>query len=40
MTSLLTEKLSSARLIKTFRLEQYAADRVNQSFEQVFRLEA
>ncbi len=38
MTSLLTEKLSSARLIKTFRLEAYAADRVDRSFEDVFRL--
>ncbi len=38
MTSLLTEKLSSARLIKTFRLEDYAATRVHHSFEQVFGL--
>ena len=38
MTSLLTEKLSSARLIKSFRLEDYAADRLNQSFEQVYDL--
>ncbi len=38
MTSHLTEKLSSARLIKSFRLETYAADRLNQSFEQVYRL--
>lgn len=38
MTSLLTEKLSSARLIKTFRLESYAADKVDKSFEDVFRL--
>jgi subfamily B ATP-binding cassette protein MsbA len=38
MTSLLTEKLSSARLIKSFRLEGYAADRLNQSFEQVYAL--
>ena len=38
MTSLLAEKLSSARLIKTFRLERYAADRLNRSFEQVYRL--
>ena len=37
MTSLLTEKLSSARLIKSFRLEGYAAERLNQSFEQVYR---
>jgi subfamily B ATP-binding cassette protein MsbA len=38
MTSLLTEKLSSARLIKSFRLEDYAAERLNQSFEQVLKL--
>jgi subfamily B ATP-binding cassette protein MsbA len=38
MTSLLTEKLSSARLIKAFRLEDYAAQRLNTSFEQVFAL--
>ena len=38
MTSLLTEKLSSARLIKSFRLENYAAERLNQSFEQVYDL--
>ncbi|MGE0630292.1 MAG: ABC transporter ATP-binding protein [Hyphomicrobiaceae bacterium] len=38
MTSLLTEKLSNARLIKTFRLESYAADRVDESFEDIFRL--
>jgi ATP-binding cassette, subfamily B, bacterial MsbA len=38
MTSLLAEKLSSARLIKTFKLELYAADRLNRSFEQVYRL--
>ncbi len=38
MTSLLTEKLSSARLIKTFRLEGYAAGKVDKSFEDVFRL--
>ena len=34
----MAEKLSSARLIKTFRLERYAADRLNRSFEQVYRL--
>ena len=33
MTSLLTENLSSARLIKTYRLESYAASRMNASFE-------
>lgn len=38
MTSLLTEKLSSARLIKSFRLENYAAERLNASFEKVFEL--
>lgn len=38
MTSLLAEHLSSARLIKTFRLEKYSGDRVNDSFEGVFRL--
>jgi subfamily B ATP-binding cassette protein MsbA len=38
MTSLLAEKLGATRLIKTFRLEQYASDRVNRSFEDVFRL--
>jgi subfamily B ATP-binding cassette protein MsbA len=38
MTSLLTEKLSSARLIKSFRLEDYAAQRLNNSFEKVFDL--
>lgn len=38
MTSLLTEKVSGARLIKSFQLEDYAATRVNSSFEQVFSL--
>ena len=38
VTSELAEKLSSPRLIKTFRLEDYAAERVNTSFENVFRL--
>lgn len=38
MTSLLSEKLSGARLIKTFRLESYAAGKLNQSFEEVYRL--
>jgi len=38
MTSLLSEKLSSARLIKSFRLENYASQRVNKSFEQVYNL--
>lgn len=38
MTSLLAEKLGATRLIKTFRLEDYAAGRMNRSFEEVFRL--
>lgn len=38
MTSLLAEKLSATRLIKTFRLEDYAGNRLNDSFEQVYRL--
>jgi subfamily B ATP-binding cassette protein MsbA len=38
MTSLLTEHLGGARLIKTFRLEDYASNRVSKSFEEVFRL--
>lgn len=38
MTSLLTEKLSGARLIKSFRLENYAAQRLDDSFDQVFNL--
>ncbi|MEO1204950.1 MAG: ABC transporter ATP-binding protein [Pseudomonadota bacterium] len=38
MTSMLTEKLSGARLIKTFRLEEYASNQANRSFEEVFRL--
>jgi len=38
MTSLLTEKLSGARLIKSFRLENYAAERLNRSFEHVYEL--
>lgn len=38
MTSLLTEKLSGARLIKTFGLEGYAAGKVNASFDQVLSL--
>lgn len=38
MTSLLAEKLGATRLIKTFRLEDYAADRVGRSFEEVYRL--
>jgi subfamily B ATP-binding cassette protein MsbA len=38
MTSQLTEKLSSARLIKTFRLEGYATTTVHQSFDDVQKL--
>jgi ATP-binding cassette, subfamily B, bacterial MsbA len=38
LTSLLTEYLSAARLIKTFRLERYATERVSTSFEDVFKL--
>jgi subfamily B ATP-binding cassette protein MsbA len=38
LTSLLTEKLSGVRLIKAFRLEEYAAARMNTSFEQLYGL--
>jgi subfamily B ATP-binding cassette protein MsbA len=38
MTSRLTETFSGARLIKAFQLESYAVQRLDQSFEQVFRL--
>jgi subfamily B ATP-binding cassette protein MsbA len=38
MTSLLTEKLSGARLIKSFRLEDYAAARLDASFEEIYTL--
>ncbi|NJO34743.1 MAG: ABC transporter ATP-binding protein [Rhodospirillales bacterium] len=38
VTSRLTENLSGARMIKAFRLEDYAAKRVNANFEQVFQL--
>ncbi|MCB1509317.1 MAG: ABC transporter ATP-binding protein [Hyphomicrobiaceae bacterium] len=38
LTSLLTEKLSAARLIKTFRLEDYTVGRVSDSFEQIYGL--
>lgn len=37
-TALLSEKLSSARLIKSYGLETYASDRMNRSFEQLFFL--
>lgn len=38
MTSLLTEKLSGTRLIKSFRLEDYASKKLETSFEQGFKL--
>lgn len=38
MTSLLTENLSGARLIKSFRLEDYASEKLDGSFDQVFSL--
>jgi len=37
-TALLGEKLSGSRLIKTFRLEDYATTRVNGSFDEINRL--
>ena len=37
-TALLSEKLSGARLIKSYGLEGYASARVNRSFEQLFKL--
>jgi len=38
MLSLLSEKLGSARLVKTFGLEDYAASRMIGSFEQIYAL--
>jgi len=38
LLSLLTEKISSARLIKTYRLESYAANLMNRSFDEILRL--
>ena len=38
MTSRLTELLAGARLIKAFRLENYATERLNGNFEQIFQL--
>ena len=38
LTSLLTEKLSASRLIKTFRLEDYATRRLDDSFETIYSL--
>ena len=37
-TSRLTENLAGARLIKAFRLENYAIGRLNENFEEVFQL--
>jgi subfamily B ATP-binding cassette protein MsbA len=38
MTAALTENLSGTRLIKTYRLEDYAKERINGSFEEIYRL--
>lgn len=38
MTSRLTEKLAGARLIKMFQLERYAMKRLDENFEQIFKL--
>ena len=38
MTSRLTESLSGARLLKTYRLEDYASERTGAHFEEIFRL--
>lgn len=38
MTSRLAEHFAGARLIKAFRLEGYATGRLNQNFDEVFRL--
>lgn len=38
MTAALTEKLAGARLIKTFRLEDYATRKLSENFEQIFKL--
>ena len=38
MTSQLGESLAGARLIKTYRLEHYAKERINRRFEDIFRL--
>ena len=38
VTSRLSEKLAGARLIKAFRLEDYATRRLSENFEEVFRL--
>ncbi|MEZ5774254.1 MAG: ABC transporter ATP-binding protein [Hyphomicrobiaceae bacterium] len=38
MTAGLSESLGGVRLIKTFRLEDYAGERTNSSFDQIYRL--
>jgi subfamily B ATP-binding cassette protein MsbA len=38
MTARLTESLSGARLLKTYRLEDYASGRTGAHFEEIFRL--
>ncbi|MDX2259779.1 MAG: ABC transporter ATP-binding protein [Hyphomicrobiaceae bacterium] len=38
MTALISENLAGARLIKTFQLEGYTRDKLNSSFEEVYRL--
>ena len=38
ITALLAEKLSGVRLVKTFRLERYATEKVHQSFNEIARL--
>ena len=38
MTAGLTEKLAGARLIKTFRLEEYATRKLGENFEAIFKL--
>jgi subfamily B ATP-binding cassette protein MsbA len=38
MTSSLSESLGGVRLIKTFRLESYAEEKTNQSFDEILRL--
>jgi ATP-binding cassette, subfamily B, bacterial MsbA len=38
MTSRLTEVLAGVRLIKAFRLENYAIDRLNGNFEEIYKL--
>lgn len=38
MTAALTEKLAGARLIKTYRLEDYATRKLSENFEQIYKL--